>query len=1038
MLQPEKRSLVYMNGDDSQRLLEDGACLNIMNGSVAASENGRDKRLENRPGTTAITQSVYPAGAQQCLGGCTDEQRHRILFFMWNSTGEHGIYCFDYSTPSAPVVYAVLYSSQITGGLSLSKSYRVDRNCNVVGDLLYWTDNTNQPRRINIEAGIKLNHPTYSTTVTAYTNPLAQSVITIIRRPFGLPVSATKITDGGVTENFIDTYSGQAASRLIYRDGEYSVLSVPSPMVTYNLNTETYNAIDFAFPMSEVFVQDVQIIQLAVRYGNSPQYFVVKEWNKAVAADLAEINAHNAGSVALTFRFYNNKIGVPISNADSVKPEDPISLTAKTIEVALNRLFIANYTKGYNTPTSTTMEVAVLLSPSDPAVALALKSNSSYQVGIRFRDLYGRKSFVVTNPDCVVSIPDRSYSETLYASAITWLLFNINALTEIPDWAYYYDIVITKNLRTTSFVQAYTNTLQYAVKDADGTLIYQNTYTGAAYAIAIDLGILNGIEGIGYTFNEGDICRLYLSTTATIYELEVIGQDGNYVLVKPTDIGSFAVMPGCRFEIFTPRLKSLNETFYTTGQSYKVTNPGTGSRTYSTTSGSISGDVYRVKNAIFNWRYEVMSPDFNHWQDWFLFYGESTTTSLLGQVVKPTFIQWSNVKIDGAQTNGLSTFDGANEKNVPIELGAINKLQIANKIQKDGEGVVMLAVCNSETASLYLGAVQVTGQDRDAFLAQSPEVIGTINVLKNSSGTINPESVVEYLGNVYWIDIINGLFTQYSPNGLEHVSRYKQTRFFKNYCKNYSSNNSNNLDNINGFHHIPTGIDPFYKEVICGLPALIYENYATNLPSYSSVPSYASSIINRFDIFDYLGKTMCFKYEDNYWGSNFEYGAEFYINLDNQLFAFKSGVMYSMNTNTSAYNTFFGTQRPLRVCFTANYNPSLLKTIANICVEGNTIPTFAVAYTDYPNIQITDLASTDDAWENQEGNLYATWLMDRLSPNASGTADQKLFTGDPITGIAMYIMLEFATYNSLVFINFVNISWLPSKGQQNIANPINK
>ena len=74
-------------------------------------------------------------------------------------------------------------------------------------------------------------------------------------------------------------------------------------------------------------------------------------------------------------------------------------------------------------------------------------------------------------------------------------------------------------------------------------------------------------------------------------------------------------------------------------------------------------------------------------------------------------------------------------------------------------------------------------------------------------------------------------------------------RLFKNYAKDYLAANSNNLDNINGFHHIPTYIDPFHKEFGISLPGLIYQNYADTLPSYATVPSYASSIINRFDIF---------------------------------------------------------------------------------------------------------------------------------------------------------------------------------------------
>jgi hypothetical protein len=1027
-----------INSDLAQRLLPQNEVLNLMNGRVGVTEYGRNGRVENFPGTTQISQSVFPPyGTSQTISAIPDSSRNRIIFSNYNSFGYHGIYCLDYSSPSSPVVYAVLYDTQVTGGLNFSKSFRIDRNAKIVGDMYYWTDNNEEVRRINLEAAIKANQSGYATTVTPYSFPVSQSVISLLRRPFGLPVIPAKGTDGTFTENYLELFSGQFASRFIYRDGEKSVMSTPSEFVNYNYTTDTFNRIVVRFPLTETFDQDVQIIQLAVRFGNDPNYFVIREWNKANAADLAEINAHNANITELTYNFYNDETSIAIGNADSVKPFDSIPITAKTIETANNRLFLANYVKGYDTPSVTSLSGAATTEAGDPVATPTFKSNSSYQIGIRFRDNGKRQSFVVTNTNCLVNFPDRSYGTVPYTS-LTWTLSNLAPTLEIPEWAIYYDILITKNLRTRFFIQSLATNFQYAKKDQDGVITYQSTYDSTVYAIAIDTSVLTN-SGSGYIYNEGDLCRIYLSNTATVYEQQVLGQDGNYVLLKPKDIGSFSPMPGAYYEIYTPYKPSDNETYYTIGQSYLVLNPGTGSRSYSILSGSISGDITRFRTTIFiiigvlDFRTEAMSPNYKRWQDWFKIYGETNIQSLLGQENKTNFIQWSNVIIQNSNTNGLSTFDALDEKSLPQSMGEINKIQTANKVTEEGN--VMLAIGERETASLYLGEVQLVGASANAFIASSPGVIGTVNVLRGSYGTINPESVVEYLGLVFWIDVLNGVFVQYSAAGLEPVSRYNHSRFFKRYCKDYLAASMGNLDNINGFHHIPTGIDPFHKEAFVTLPGLIYENYAATLPSYSSVPSYATSIINRFDVYDQLGKRVCFSYDENKWGSNFEGLAEMYAYLQNTLFSFKNGVPYTHHTNTTNWNTVYGVQYPVRVCFTGNVIPSALKILNNIALESNVIPDFTVALTALPNIQITDLSASD--YINQESNMYADFFMDRLDPNGSGTADEKLYNGNSLTDFAIFVMTEFQQYSGLAWMQFANIGFSTSRGQKQILNPIN-
>jgi len=1029
------------DGDSNQRELPPNVLLNLMNARVGVTQYGRDKRIENIPGTTQTTNNnIPPYGTNKYIGSCVDEVRKYILFFLCNTFSDHAIYCYDIAND---ITYGVLYDSQVTGGLGFSNSYRIDRNCKVVGDLLYWTDNNNQPRRINYIAAIKTNHPSFSTTVTPYTNPISQSVISWIRRPYGLPVNATKIV-AGVTTNFIKTFAGQFASALIYRDGEPSVVSVPSAMINYNLETDTYDDIQVTFPLAEIFDQDVQIIQLLVRYDNSPDYFIIKQWNKANATDLAQINAHNSGITNLTYNFYNDYNGDAFGKAESVKPFDNIGLTVKTIEYADNKMFQAGYIKGYNTPTTTSLNFSLVSGSGATGYTQIWKSYSTYQLAIQFRDKSKRKCSVVTNSSLIVTIPDRTISFSSYTTGINWAVSNALATTEIPDWAYYYDILITKNLRTRNFFTANGFPIQYAKKQPDGTYIYQNNYDAFVTGIALSTNLMSS-DGIGYLFTEGsgDTARIYLASTATVYSLQVIDQDAQNIIVQPQNIGNGLSSVGVRYEIYTPYQKLENEPFYTTGQSFTITNPTTSSRVYSTTSGIISGDVYRWYDQLL----EFMSPNNKvRWDSWTNIYGEGNKTSLLGQVNKMDFVSWSNTKIEGAQVNGLSTFDALSEKAIS-GIGGINKLQLANKVSDLGQGNIMLAIGATEIASLYIGEVTVQGASKTAYIAESERVIGSVNVLNGSYGTINPESVVQYLGMVFGFDANNGVIWQYSPAGLEPVSRYKMTRFFQQYAKGYLASSTGNLDNINGFHHIPFGIDPFHKELVCGLPGLIYSNYANTLPSYSSIPSYATSIINRFDIYDQLQKDMCYKFEENKWGSSMNYGAEGYETVENVMYGWKNGRMWSFNTNTTNWNTFFGTQAPLRVCFTGNINPSLMKVLNNIAIEGDgTIPNFTVALTAIPNQQITDLSSADTEvgstvlkWMVNEGVAEASFWADRLSPNNSigGTAEQKLFTGDPLRDFSIFVMVEYQAYTGLMYVNYINIGFDVSKGMKNLINVVN-
>lgn len=208
------------------------------------------------------------------------------------------------------------------------------------------------------------------------------------------------------------------------------------------------------------------------------------------------------------------------------------------------------------------------------------------------------------------------------------------------------------------------------------------------------------------------------------------------------------------------------------------------------------------------------------------------------------------------------------------------------------------------------------------------------------------------------------------------------------------------------------------------------DTISSSLPSYDIIPSYATTIQNKFDILDGLQKTMVYKTEQNTWAGSYGWTPDCMECAGNKFFAWKDGMMYLMNENTTSFNNIFGVYYPQRICFSANIEPTQPKDLMGIAVEGNAAPKFTVGYADYEFEQITDL--TENEFTNKEGIFYSEFYRDRLTPSIDGTVVEKLLNGDFVKNVAPKIMCEFRTYNTKLIINFVDIAVDFSAGHINI------
>lgn len=1023
-----------LDADSSPFAIDENSWCNAENFRAGSTDKGFTGLLESIGGTLQLT-APSPSVSFIELGSTSDIVGKRIITAYCNlNTSQHKIVVYDFNSGN---IYLALLSSQVTGGLNFSKDYPIDGQ--VINGIWYFNDNYNPPRKLNIDAAIKMNNPSYSTSQTAYTNPLESDVISRIRKPPSFALQNTKQTTGGVTVNNIADFSGMFAWYYDFRDGEKSVPSPISKRINYNTDTETLInvnsvvvvATDGTGTATEHISQDVLVVHFCVRYGNSPQLFIIRSWDKRITADAAAIVAHNAGITPLNYTFLNDITGIACDAAFSVKPYDSVPRLSKTISQGLDRGFLGGNYESFDTPTATSL-TAVLHSTTNhsPFANPSFHTASLYQVGIIFRDRYKRVIGNVVTLDALrIQVPEVDYNITTYYDYITWSLSNAAATSEIPDTAYYYEIVLTKNLRTRFFQQAKAGGMKYAIKDpSTGVITYQDAYVSNAYGLAFDASLLTA-EGMGYEFQPNDILKLYQSASATIYSLAVITQDGNYIISKLQDLGSFATQPNIRFEIYSPYKPSVSEPYFTIGQTYIVSNPTTNSRTYATLSDNILGDVYLFGRFAPSGSYtaENMSPNAKYWKEWNVNAGEINLVLNSVAVRKQTAVRWSNVIIEGSQTNGLSTFDALDEKILPLDLGNLQKLQNTSKVQEQGN--VMLAIGDQETASCYLGEVQLVASAQNAFLASAPAVIGTVNVLRGNFGTLNPESVVEYRGDVFWLDLNNGRYVQYSTNGLFPISNYKMTRFWNLWCKQFSSLTAAQIEALGGRPFVFSTVDPFHDELLISLPKLMADPPKGYLPTFNPNTDATVNIGYPFDILDFTSKTVVYDLVSNSWRGAFTFYREGFATLENNLYGFRNGQMYLHNQYTNQCN-FDGVQYKARIMPVANMVPNMNKIFNAVAIEGNIQPSYVYLYCDYPYQQISDLV--DYQFKPLEGVWNSVIYRNIIQPTATGNTVTGRLTDEKMRNTAMYIMLEFSpSGNSPTQLKFLNLTFTISEGNPN-------
>jgi hypothetical protein len=144
------------DADDTQIKQEDYKyALNIRNGfggiqGIAINVKGN-----------GLVQYTLPVGNNICIGTCEDRRGQTVIYFVYNSNGNHQILQFFPQKITVGNPYGTIELIAIGGVLNFSPDWLITHAEMVNGELLYWTDAYtneqeivgNPPRKINIKKG---------------------------------------------------------------------------------------------------------------------------------------------------------------------------------------------------------------------------------------------------------------------------------------------------------------------------------------------------------------------------------------------------------------------------------------------------------------------------------------------------------------------------------------------------------------------------------------------------------------------------------------------------------------------------------------------------------------------------------------------------------------------------------------------------------------------------------------------------------------------------------------------------------------------
>ena len=924
-----------MNRDLDDKMLQPGEYREALNINVSKSESSDIGAVENILGNELIIDTAISNAKK--IGEYRDNGNDRIYYFITNNnsydetnSGNHQIIEYNQKANKSTIIVN-------SAALNFHQKYPIT-GVNLVDELLFFTDDRNPPRKINVE--------------TARSTPgrydLAANIDDVISVAKPAPyqsasiVGVSNLDEQGnpITSNFLENKLIRFSYRYKFEDGEYSVLAPFTPICFSRLgNVDTISSDINDFGEIETFVNAIKSVQLSVP---TPQGLAIDKveliYKETGSGALYVVESKVLTSETSVNFFYKSQDPFKTLPSDQLtRVADAVPRIAKSQELAGGRLVYGNYLQNFNIPNvsftvSRTGEASARYTELDSS--MSVKSRRTYQVGVVLADKFGRQTPVLlseTGGDTVfidAATGEADSTNVFNSLRIAFAQTTITALQNL-DWCYSYRIVVKQReqeyynwisgVTALNTVARLGDSINKVPRDQTAVIPPSTSGTISPCNVAVYPKILGGVN----------------KTTASLTKVQSINNPAGTANV-PTD----SVTSGISVFETEPFQSDLDIFFETS----------TGGLISDLTTTAVDIQFYNCYLLTFSSGAHIeinrLRAGYNE---------KSFDIGVRAYVVKENFaeerrfntlIHSSGLFNSRTNINYINQFNEA-EGGLTISLdpqdGSIQKLFADDtQIVVFQEDKISRSPVNKDFIySAEGGAIPVT---------TSAQFLGTIAPYAGEFGmSKDPMSFAYYGYSKYFTDKSRGSVMRLSQNGLVEISQNGLSDFFRDALAK-SDEIIGSYDEYNNLYNLTL--------IGKGFSGFKDTNVATAADGYF---------------------TISFDEGSQGWTSFKSFEQEGGLSLNNVYYTFKNGKLWKHNSESVNRNTFYGASaaesyiEPI-----LNDNPSTIKTFNNISYEGTTGWELDFMQTDISSV----------------GNEPALENFSLLTLQLSGAADNSVITGE--------------------------------------------
>ena len=985
-----------MNRDLDDRMVPPGEYREGFNINIGQSEGSDVGAVENLLGNELVAQCGL-SGNPVCIGSLRDNSSEKIYFFVTTNsiynetnTGNHGVYEYDQKSKQTT---ALLVSQQ----LNFHTKYTIT-GVNIIDDLLFFTDNRNAPRKINVETA--RNNVNYYTSTSNIDN-----LISVCKfAPYESPTLVSAVKDAAISSTFLQLKLVRFSYRWKFEDNEYSILAPFTPICFSRLNeVDVVTSTVSNFGEIETFVNAINKIQLQIPtpqgYGISNVELIYKESGSSALYVVEDIEVTTEPFINFTYSSTDPFRTLPPDQLTRVY--DAVPRKAQAQEIGGGRLVYGNFLQNFNIP-----QIAFSVARTGETSARnpiltnqSVKSRRTYQVGIVLADQFGRQSPVILSSagtDAVFVDPNTGSASS--TTAFNALRITFTDTAQIPTWAYSYRVVVKQReqeyynwisvISALNTVERLGDSINKIPRDQTAVIPPSTAATISPCNVSVYPKYLNG----GNVYTPQGTNPPVAKPQANLTKVQSIGNPSGDALVTTLDQAGNSVSSGlCVFE--TEPVDSDLDIFYETSTGGLVENiPATAididffNCILMTFDPGGSGDdhieINRIKAGYNEPFFDIGVRAFVVQENFTEERRDNTLIHSSGLLNSRTGINYINQfnESEGGLTISLDPLDGS-----------------IQKLFTDDTQVIIFQEDKVSRSPIDKDFIY-TAEGGQIPVTSNSQFLGTIAAYPGQYGIArDPQSFASFGFSRYFTDRNRGVVLRLGQQGIEEISGAGMSDFFRDALKTTTQ--------------IIGSFDEYSRVYELTLIGEGYDsNPDTNLATASD---------------EYL--SISFDDRSNGWTSFRSFKQEEGISLNNNFYSFSGGDLWQHHSENVTRNNFYGVGTvESYVIPIFNDSPSVVKQFNTLNYEGDTGWELEYIETDISNVGTLPVLATS----------FTTTLQ------LSGSATNSVFNGANTSIAKQGDNIQWAIFVSPLnsqfkFTNINNITLTQASGSSlSVTNPV--